>query len=167
MFQGWAQAQAGDPASGVELLSRGLSDWHATGAGLHVPFWSTLLAEALLDAARHTKADAVLETALELAVAHQELYAAAELHRLRGQLALAADHADAAAVAFSRALEIARERGGLLMELRAGTSLARLWAGQDRRQEAHDLLAPIRNRFTQGFDLPDLQDASKLLDGLR
>jgi predicted ATPase len=167
MFQGWARARAGDPAGGAELLRRGLSDWRATGAGLHVPFWSTFLADALLDAARHAEAGAVLETALGLAVAHRELYAAAELHRLRGRLALAEGRRDDAAAAFSLALDVAREGGGRLMELRAGTDLARLWADEGGRREARDLLVPICGRFTEGSDLPDLRDARGLLDGLR
>ena len=53
-----------------------------------------------------------------------------------------------------------------LWELRAATSLARLWRGQGRRHEAHDLLAPIYGWFTEGFDTADLKDAKVLLDEL-
>ena len=44
-----------------------------------------------------------------------------------------------------------------LWELRAATSLARLWAEQGRRAEAHDVLAPVYGWFTEGFDTPDLK----------
>jgi predicted ATPase len=112
ILQGWARAQSGDPAGGAELLCRGLSDWRATGAELHVPTWSAFLAEALLDAARHAAAAAVLEAALGLAVAHQEHFAVAELHRLRGRLALAEGRPEESVAAFALALDAARGSGG-------------------------------------------------------
>jgi predicted ATPase len=164
---GWACAQAGDPPGGVELLNRGLSSWRATGAGLLVPAWSVFLADALLADARPAEAAAVLETGLALAVAQHQLLAAAELHRLRGRLALAEGRRDDAAAAFALALDMAHEKDERLLELRAGTSLAQLWADQDKRREARDLLAPIYGWFTEGFHLPDLQEARVLLDGLR
>jgi predicted ATPase len=45
-------------------------------------------------------------------------------------------------------------------------SLARLWQSQDKRQDAHDLLAPVYGWFTEGFDTADLQEAKALLQGL-
>jgi class 3 adenylate cyclase len=51
-------------------------------------------------------------------------------------------------------------------ELRAATSLARLWAEQGRRGEARDLLAPLYDWFTEGFDSADLKEAKRLLDQL-
>jgi predicted ATPase len=67
---------------------------------------------------------------------------------------------------FRTALAIAREQGTRGYELRAATSLARLWREQDRRTEARDLLAPVYDWFTEGFDSPDLNDAKALLDEL-
>ncbi len=71
---GWSRAQAGDLMGGVELMSRGLSGWRASGTVLHVPTLAALLADTLLDASRPAEAAAVLEDALGLAVAHHELY---------------------------------------------------------------------------------------------
>ena len=68
---------------------------------------------------------------------------------------------------FRTALAIAREQGTRGYELRAATSLARLWLKQDRRMEARDLLAPLYASFTEGFDTADLRVAKALLDELR
>ena len=69
--------------------------------------------------------------------------------------------------AFHDALSIAREQQAKSWELRAAMSLAELWAGQGERQKANDLLAPIHDWFTEGFDTPDLKDARALLDKLK
>ena len=68
---------------------------------------------------------------------------------------------------FRTALAIAREQGTRGYELRAATSLARLWGEQSRRGEARDLLAPVYDWFTEGFDTADLKDAKRLLDELK
>jgi predicted ATPase len=67
---------------------------------------------------------------------------------------------------FQQAMDIARYQQAKSFELRAATSLARLWQQQGKRQEAHDLLAPVYGWFTEGFDTADLQDANALLNEL-
>jgi len=61
-------------------------------------------------------------------------------------------------------MEVAKRQSAKVWELRAATSLARLWRDQGKRIEARDLLAPIYGWFTEGFDTPVLQDAKALLD---
>jgi predicted ATPase len=63
-------------------------------------------------------------------------------------------------------MTIAHSQQAKSFELRAATSLARLWQSQGKRQEAHDLLAPVYHWFTEGFDTADLKDAKALLDAL-
>ena len=67
---------------------------------------------------------------------------------------------------FQHALEIARNQQAKSLELRAATSLARLWQQQGKRQEAHALLAPVYGWFTEGFDTADLHEAQALPDAL-
>ena len=67
---------------------------------------------------------------------------------------------------FQQALTIARGQQAKSLELRAATSLSRLWQQQGKRTEAHALLAPIYGWFTEGFDTADLQEAKVLLEEL-
>jgi predicted ATPase len=64
------------------------------------------------------------------------------------------------------ALEVARQQGAKLLELRAAMSLSRMWQQQNKRKQARELLAPVYEWFTEGFDTADLQDAKVLLEDL-
>lgn len=92
----------------------------------------------------------------------------AELNRLKGELLLFPDsgHEAEAEADFQRALNIARLQQAKSFELRAAMSLSRLWRRQGKCTEARELLAPVYNWFTEGFDTADLKDAKLLLDGL-
>jgi predicted ATPase len=80
---------------------------------------------------------------------------------------LAAGRAAAAEADLGQALAIAREQESPLLELRAATSLARLWVDQGRSREARDLLAPVCGWFTEGFETQDMREARALLEELR
>ena len=92
----------------------------------------------------------------------------AELHRLEGELLRHQTDPEVSQVAscFLQALDVARQQQAKSLELRAATSLARLWQQQGKRQDAYELLAPVYGWFTEGFDTADLQDAKALLDEL-
>jgi predicted ATPase len=68
---------------------------------------------------------------------------------------------------FQRALQVAHQQGAKSWELRAATSLSRLWVQQGNRGGARELLLPVYGWFTEGFDTADLQDAEALVDELR
>ncbi len=95
-------------------------------------------------------------------------YFDAELHRSKGEILLAQDPSadEEAESLFLRAVEIAKRQDAKSLELRADTSLARLWRRQGKRAEARDLLQPVYDWFTEGFDTQDLKDAKALLDEL-
>jgi predicted ATPase len=93
----------------------------------------------------------------------------AELLRVKGELILlqgAPNSATAAQDQFLTALDWARRQGALAWELRTATSLVRLWHDEGRTEEAHKLLAPIYDQYTEGFDTADLITAKALLDAL-
>ena len=99
----------------------------------------------------------------------EERYREAEVYLLKGELLLQQPMPDTAQAeaCLQQALDIARRQEAKSWELRAATSLTRLWQSQGKRQEATDLLAPVYGWFTEGFDTADLQEAKVLLDELR
>ena len=92
----------------------------------------------------------------------------AEAYRLQGELLLrqALPDASQAEACFQQALAAARRQQAKSWELRVALSLSRLWQGQGKRAKARELLAPVYGWFTEGFDTPDLQEASALLTAL-
>jgi len=94
----------------------------------------------------------------------------AEFLRTRGELLLlegAQLAATAAEDCFLQALDVARRQGALSWELSAATSLARLWRDRGRIKEARELLTPVYDRFTEGFETTDLKAAKRLIDDLQ
>jgi len=86
--------------------------------------------------------------------------------RLKGwMLGLKGDLA-AAEQSYLASLDWARQQHAKSWELRTSTSLARLWQDQGKRDQAHELLSPVYNWFTEGFDTKDLKEAKALLDEL-
>jgi predicted ATPase len=162
-----ARVLAGDLAALPEMMD-GLALAAETGNQAAAPGALALLAEAQRATGQLTEAQGTIATALAVAAQTGQPFFDADLHRLHGDLLLATGGpADEAAARYHRALAIAREQGARSFELRAATSLARLWRDQGKRAEARDLLAPVYAWFTEGFDAPDLIDAKALLDELR
>ena len=168
VIHGWALANAGQTEEGVEEIRRGLAEYIATGAGLWWPDFLALHAEADLRAGQAAAGLGLVADALDRVARGGRRWIEPELHRLRGELLLTLPQADTseALACFRHAIAIARGHGARMLELRAATTLARLWRDQGRRTEARDLLGPIYGWFTEGFATPDLRDARALLDEL-
>jgi predicted ATPase len=162
---GWAAAHRGQGADGIDRMRRGIAAAKAIGARLWEPFHLGLVAEALAFASEIDQGVAELDQSLARSTESGEKWMDAELHRLRGDLMcrLPRPGLDNAERSFRAALSIAREQGTRGFELRAATSLARLWDNHGRREEARQLLAPVYGSFTEGFDAADLKDAKALL----
>jgi predicted ATPase len=110
---------------------------------------------------------ALIDKALETANRNEERCYEAEIHRLRGELLLQQGEAKTEAQHhYEQAIEVARRQSARSWELRATTSLCRLWQAQGRRKEARRKLAGIYGWFSEGFDTADLKEAKALLDEL-
>jgi predicted ATPase len=123
-------------------------------------------ASAKADLGKPGDALELLEDALASTEVSGERWWQAELHRLRGRLLVARGQHDEGEACFRGAIEVSRRQKVKMLELRAATSLARLYSNEDKNAEARDLLAPIYARFTEGFETPDLREAKTLLDSL-
>ena len=168
IIQGWALAEQHRREEGLTQMQQGLTAFQATGGRLRLPYYLALLAEAYGHSGQVEKGLHLLDKACADMQQTGEHFWEAEQHRLQAELLLAHSTADqtTAAAYLHQALEVARRQQAKSLELRAATSLARLWQSQGKRSEAYDLLAPVYGWFTEGFDTADLQEAKALLDEL-
>jgi predicted ATPase len=165
---GWVLVHQGHAQESIEQINQGLIAFRATGAELVRPYFLALLAEAHGTMGQPEAGLTALAEALTLVDTTSERWYEPELYRLKGELLLQqnADNQTEAESAFHQALAIAQSQSAKSWELRASTSLARLWQQQGKHQEAHDLLTPVYGWFTEGFDTADLQEAQALLAAL-
>ena len=151
------------------MLISGNAAFRATGSTLWMPFRLPHLARAHVELGQFEEAWRCIGEAMKLVETTKEKWCEADIHRTAGEIALMSPEPDAAKAEahFERAIALARAQQAKSWELRAATSLARLWQSQGRRSEAHDRLAPIYSWFTEGFDTPDLREARAMLEKLR
>jgi predicted ATPase len=165
--RGWVSFALDGQEKGLAEMRQGLASWRATGAVLMTAYWLTNLAQSLSAAGMHEAAKRSAEEALSIMNQTEHRYFEPEAHSILGIAAWLSNHDEATAAAcLDNAIASARRQNARLLELRAATSLARLWRDQGRRAEAYELLAPVYNWFTQGFDTADLKEAKALLDDL-
>jgi predicted ATPase len=128
----------------------------------------SLLASARSEIGQFDAAWRCIEEAITEIETTKESWCKAEVNRIAGEIALKSPEHDISKGQshFERALAVARKQQAKSWELRAAMSMARLWRGQGKRHEAHDLLAPVYGWFTEGFDTLDLKEAKALLQKL-
>jgi class 3 adenylate cyclase/tetratricopeptide (TPR) repeat protein len=166
-LRGWSLVKLGQGQGGLALLTQGLAEVRAAGAVAGTPaiFVGLAAAHALLG--QPTEARNCLAEAARIVEATDERVAEAELlYRMPGDLLNAIGDRSGAELHYRQAIAVAERQSAKLFQLRASTSLAHLWRDQGKHVEARDLLGPIYNWFTEGFDAPDLKDAKRLLDEL-
>jgi predicted ATPase len=166
IYRGWLLASQGHAEEGVAVLTRGLSDYRATGSSQYMSLWLCLLADACSRAGQPEEGLRHIQQALREVAATDERWIEAEVHRLRGELLATIGDRATAETCLHEAIRVACSQGAKLWELRAAVSLARLWRRQGRDGEARELLAPIHGWFAEGLDTPDLEEATALLHEL-
>ena len=167
LVHGWALVERGLSDEGIEELCEGISIYQAIGAEVPLTVLFCLLADSYAKTQRTEEGLRTLDQAFAFVKKINERFYEAELWRLKGELLLQTN-ADSreAENCYQQAIEIARQQSAKSWELRAATSLARLWRRQGKTAEARQMLAEIYGWFTEGFDTADLKDAKALLEEL-
>jgi serine/threonine protein kinase/predicted ATPase len=164
-IHGWALGVSGRVNDGIAELRESLATQRAAGSEIARPQFDWMLGDVCLRADKYAEATAAANEGLETASKTGDHYWDAELFRLKGEIVVGSHGlAHEAERYFLAALSDAREHDAKSFELRAATSLARLWAEQGRRQDAEQLLRPVYEWFTEGLDTTDLVAARGLLD---
>ena len=184
--RGWALAEQRQVEEGIAQMRQGLDVYRATGSELAQTYFLALLAEGYGKTGQTEEGQTVLAEALTAVDKTDERFYEPELYRLKGELLLARESKSQkseipspqpltpsiqAEACFLKAIEIARKQQSKSLELRATTSLARLWQQQSiqhearaKTDEAHQMLSEIYHWFTEGFETKDLQEAKALLE---
>jgi len=194
VLKGWTQAQQGQTEVGIVQMCQGMNALQDMGIESTRPYHLALLAEVYGEIGQAAEGLTLLAEALAQVDKTGERFYEAELYRLKGQLTLQSkvprsrrvgnaqqpvSIAEAVPVGrthpteeseaeecFLKAIDIARKQQAKSFELRASTSLARLWQQQAKQAEAHKLLSEVYNWFTEGFDTKDLREARTLIEEL-
>jgi predicted ATPase len=165
MLQGWLLAQTGRASEAISVGTAAVVTMRSTGATAYAPWYMSYLATAHAKLGQFDDAWRCITDAIDAAEATGERWCDAEICRAAADVALRAPAPDQvkAGAHLSRALATAREQDATSLELRAATSLAWLRLGQGRHAEVRNLVAPILERFTEGFGTLDLIEAKSLL----
>ena len=157
--------EQGSVKEGLTQLLQGMTAHQDSGAEAGASSFLMTLGEVYGKAGQTEDGLMMLEAGFELGRSNGERYCEPELYRLKGELLLQSQ-AEAAEDCFHKALDVAQQQQAKSWELRAALSLSRLWQQQGKKTEARDLLAPVYNWFTEGFDTKDWQEAKALLTQL-
>jgi tetratricopeptide (TPR) repeat protein len=166
IWRGWCLAALGSIDEAVPLISTGLAGSEEIGFMAWRPFFLTRLGDACRVAGQRHGALEHFAAARRLAEETKARWFQAETLRLCGDVLLVTDDPAAAEDSYREAIAIAQQQSAKLWELRAAMSLAKLWRDQGKRAEAHEILAPVYDWFTEGFGTPVLKEAKALLEAL-
>jgi predicted ATPase len=166
--QGRLLALTGKASDAVQTMNFGIAAFRSTGSTAWVPWHLLFLASAYAELGQFDDAWRCIGEAMTAVETTKERWCEAEINRIAGEIALMSGEPDAARAEayFERALAVSHKQQAKSWELRAATSMARLWRDQGKPDEARELLAPVYGWFTEGFDTLDLKQAKTLLDEL-
>jgi class 3 adenylate cyclase/predicted ATPase len=168
LLQAEILALNGKATAALQSNIDGLNAFRPTGQTIFIPIYLSWLARTYAKVGNFDDAWRCIREAVTAIETRKETWCKAEVNRIAGEIALMSPEPDTAKAEayFERALAVAREQQAKSWELRAATSLARLWHDQGKVQQARELLATVYGWFTEGFDTRDLKEAKGLLDEL-
>jgi class 3 adenylate cyclase/predicted ATPase len=166
--QGYILTLTGQAAKAVEMVTSGIALWRSAGSTIFTPEHQFMLAIAHADRGQFDEAWRCIDNAMTAMQVTKERWCEAEAHRVAGEIALKSPERPVAKAQayFEHALSVARAQQAKSWELRAAMSLAQLLRDRGKRRAARDLLAPVHDWFTEGFDTGDLKAARALLGEL-
>jgi hypothetical protein len=166
VFEGWVQTQrTKDSRRGIAVMRQNLDGYAATGTELFRPIGYSILADSCRASGRVSEGLEILNEAHNTTwwSADSPVIYTAELIRVEGELLAAAGDGKTAEERMTQSLEMARQRHLRPSELRAATSLCKLWKAQ-QRAKACELLSSIYEKFAEGFEYADLKAARAELE---
>jgi predicted ATPase len=168
LHQGNVFALTGKASVAIQTITCAMAKYRSTGAMLILPSFLSYLSGAFAELGQVEDAWRCIGEAMTAIETTGERWFEAEVNRVAGEIALRSPERDLikAQSYFERALTVARQQQAKSWELRAATSLARLWHDQGKAQQARELLAPVYGWFTEGFETHDLKEAKALLEEL-
>jgi predicted ATPase len=166
VLRGWALLAPDGIEAAIASYRATFSDPAKQGTIQYAPYSFALFCEVLCRTGNYSGGAEALMGAAAIAEQSGERWWDAEISRLRGLVALSRGELGESSAWLLKSLQTARQQQAKSLELRAATSLARLWRDQGKRNEARDLLAPVYGWFTEGFDTRDLKEARAMLDEL-
>ena len=169
VLHGWALAHQCEIDKGLAELRHHLEGYDSDRPTAFSTSSRIALAEIYLKAGEYVQALNAIESSLHASEQSGALSSLASVLHIKGEIlvSMAPARWPDAETCFKEALQVARDQQARSLELRAAIGLARLWCVDGRRKDAHDVLAPTYNWFTEGFDTADLRDARGLLEQLR
>jgi tetratricopeptide (TPR) repeat protein len=165
LVEGLVLIEQGNYVGGHSQLMAALTAWRAAGTLLFIPWFNLALAQALIALKRFNEAGSLLLEAVQIIASTGQRIHEPEVYRVLGELQRQdpSSNIQAAEQSFLKAIDAARLHDAKGWELRAATSLARLWKAEGKYQEARNLLAAVHDQFTEGVDTKDLREAKGLL----
>jgi tetratricopeptide (TPR) repeat protein len=168
-YAGLALIRQGRVTNAIALLTADAETRKTGGGEMGQPFFKSVLAEAIAQIGDVDGALRLTDEAIEQVErpGWEERHYYAEILRIKGWLLSLKGDREGAECAYRASLDWARQQRAKSWELRTAMSYARLMREQGQTKEAYDLLAPVYDWFTEGFDTKDLQEAKSLLAELR
>lgn len=165
---GWAMAQRGETEQGLGMIQQATAMLHSMGANLLRNYFLGILADAYIKLGQLAEAMEIVDEAIERIENSVDRFYEPEIYRLKAELLWEMHDATGEAKTFvQKAIQISRERNVRWFELRSTLCLGKMWQSQGNIQEAHQILEPIVNWFTEGLDTADLSEAREFLAELK